>query len=87
MLDVNKIVMEYKLKLRAISKPGDDLWEVTEPIDDVNVMSLFSETNDGEFLFEVAICNIDNRVYTKEYISFDDCGEWEFRASDKFTRI
>lgn len=79
----DNIIMDYKLKLRAISKPGNDLWEACEELDNGSDMQLVSESKDGVYTFELILGIYQHQHIVKEFIAFDDYGEWEFREATR----
>ena len=94
MLDLNNELMDFKLTLRAISKPGDNLWEVV-PEEGINgfVVSASDEDEDGvscNFSVMYDIAMVGTSPLYIEYEAFDDAGEWEFKilqVGHKFKRM
>lgn len=82
MLNIDSEIMDFKLRLRAISKPGDNLWKLDEPFSEsIQIESSEKDKDNNECCFQIriAIAKLDHQKIYVTYEAFDDCGEWEFR--------
>ncbi len=77
MTNFDDIIMQYKLKLRAVSKPGDDLWEKTEELSCKHIC--ISSSKDDTYYFELILGTYQHKPLMKTLVAFDDHGEWEFK--------
>jgi len=75
-LDLDRIIMDYRLELRSKSKPGDNLWDVIE--NDVVSSDVLEDGTDDNFIIAIPIASFGPKRINIEVSVVDDyCGEWE----------
>jgi len=74
-LDLDRIIMDYKLELRSKSKPGDNLWDIIE--NDVAHSDVLEDGTDENFVIAINIGSFGPKRINIEVSAVDDCGEWE----------
>jgi len=64
--------MDFKLKLRAVSKPGDDLWDIIPE-------AVVTQNSDTVYKLQLALGEFQGQELLLQVDTFDDYGEWELR--------
>lgn len=85
-LDLDTEVMVFKLHLRSLSKPGEDLWELDELYDNNDEMEGWvlqsSGKEDNTYTVSYPIAIIDTLPILAYFKIFDDEGEWELELEE-----
>lgn len=77
MLNLDNVVMSYKLKLREVFKPGDNIADNLELInsDGFKIIS----KSDNAFKVKYPLYEYEYQTKYMKFKVFDDYGEWELR--------
>lgn len=83
LVDLDKVLMEVKLKVRSISNPGM-IMDNLKGLDLGDSVKLYIHPRRPETssILKVEVCRLEGKKFVIKYNLFDDCGEWEFRYSD-----
>ena len=85
-LNLDSITMDFKLNLRSLSKPGEDLWELDELYDNEDAAGGWVlQSSDEEaktYTVSYPIAIIDTLPLLAYFKVFDDEGEWELELEE-----
>ena len=71
-MNIDQILMDFKLRLRAVSKPGDDLWDIIPE-------EIINQNSDTVYKLQLVLGEFQGQELLLQVDTFDDCGEWELR--------